>query len=143
HAAGAGAELVEGTRAGLEELADVTVVVAVDGLSADLVPELAEHVAPVRGQMLATEPLAERVFERPHYARHGYDYWQQLPDGRLVAGGKRDASFETENTAAEETTPLIQERLDAFVAELLGRRPGVTHRWAGVWGQTRDLLPLV
>jgi gamma-glutamylputrescine oxidase len=93
--------------------------------------------------VLVTEPLPERLFERPHYARAGYDYWQQLADGRLVVGGKRDASLETENTAVEETTPLIQERLEAFVVELLGRLPQITHRWAGVWGTTRDGLPLV
>jgi gamma-glutamylputrescine oxidase len=142
HAAAAGAEIVEGTTASLDELAAPNVVVAIDGLSAESLPELAEHVRPTRGQMLATEPLGRRVFDRPHYARHGYDYWQQLPDGRLVVGGKRDASFETEATAAEETTELIQVRLDAFVQDLVGERPAVTHRWAGVWGETPDRLPL-
>ncbi len=93
--------------------------------------------------MLATEPLSERLYERPHYARHGYDYWQQLPDGRLVVGGKRDASIETEQTAVEETTPLVQERLEELVGQLLGRLPRITHRWAGIWGETPDRLPLV
>ena len=93
--------------------------------------------------MLATEPLERRLFERPHYARHGYDYWQQLPDGRLVVGGKRDASFATEATVEEETTALIQERLEALTVELVGELPSITHRWAGVWGETRDRLPLV
>jgi len=143
HAAAAGAEIAEGARARLDELDDVNVVVAVDGLSADLLPELAEHVQTVRGQMLATEPLASRLFERPHYARDGYDYWQQLRDGALVVGGKRDASFATEATAAEETTPLIQELLEELVVELVGELPEITHRWAGVWGETPDRLPLV
>jgi glycine/D-amino acid oxidase-like deaminating enzyme len=143
HAAAAGAEIIEGTRARLDQLDDVNVVVAVDGLSAELLPELAEHVQVVRGQMLATEPLAARLFDRPHYARGGYDYWQQLPDGTLVVGGKRDASFATEATAAEETTPLIQELLEELVVELAGELPAITHRWAGVWGETRDRLPLV
>ena len=34
------------------------------------------------------------LFPGPHYARHGYDYWQQLRDGRLVVGGRRDAALE-------------------------------------------------
>ena len=92
--------------------------------------------------MLATAPLAERIYDRPHYARHGFDYWQQLADRRLVVGGKRDASFATEYTDAEETTPLIQDRLEAFAAELAGVRPEITHRWAGIWGETPDRLPL-
>ena len=143
HAADAGADIVEHDHVDLRALDADVVVLAADGLTARALPELEGVVWPVRGQVLVTEPLDERRFERPHYARHGYDYWQQLPDGRLLLGGKRDASFETENTAVEETTPLIQERLDAFLVALLGRLPRVTHRWAGVWGQTPDRLPLV
>ena len=135
HAAAAGAEIVEGRAVVAEELEELgasEVVVAADGLSGTLLPELAGVVLPQRGQMLVTEPLRELLFERPHYAREGYDYWQQLPDRRLVVGGKRDVSFATEATAAEETTELIQRE-----------RPPVTHRWAGVWGETPDRLPLV
>src|SRR5439155_21238899 len=114
-AAAAGAEIVEQCAARLDELEAPAVVVAVDAPSAGLLPELAGIVAPQRGQMLVTEPLRELVFERPHYAREGYDYWQQLPDGRLVVGGKRDVSLATEATATEETTELIQRELEAFV----------------------------
>jgi glycine/D-amino acid oxidase-like deaminating enzyme len=143
HAVAAGAEIREHQAAHLDELDAPAVVVAVDALSGDLLPELAGMVAPQRGQMLVTEPLRELVFERPHYAREGYDYWQQLPDGRLVVGGRRDVSFATEATAVEETTELIQRELDTFVVELLGELPAITHRWAGVWGETADRLPLV
>src|SRR5205814_5663181 len=78
-----------------------------------------------------------------HYARHGFDYWQQLSDGRIVLGGFRDFSILTEMTDEETTTEPIQEALDAFLVELLGRMPQVTHRWAGIFGLTQDLLPLV
>jgi len=143
HAADAGAEIVENARVDVASLDAPAVVVAADGFTSDVLPEFRELVWPVRGQVLVTEPLDERPYGRPHYARDGYDYWQQLPDGRLVVGGKRDASFETEDTSVEEITELIQARLEAFVAELLGRRPRITHRWAGIWGTTGDGLPLV
>jgi glycine/D-amino acid oxidase-like deaminating enzyme len=139
----AGAEIVEGRAVEIGELDAPAVVVAVDALSATVLPELDGAVWPVRGQVLVTEPLPMQLFTRPHYARRGYDYWQQLEDGRLVVGGRRDASLDAENTAEEETTPLIQERIDAFVVDLLERLPAVTHRWAGVWGATADGLPLV
>ena len=145
-AAAAGAEIVEGCALRSDDLESLDVehvVVAVDGLTFDVLPELAVAVSPQRGQMLVTEPLRERLFERPHYAREGYDYWQQLPDGRLVVGGKRDLSFATEATASDETTELIQRELEALVAELVGELPPITHRWAGVWGETPDRLPLV
>jgi gamma-glutamylputrescine oxidase len=145
HAAGAGAEIVEQCRVSREELDALeagAVVVAVDGMTDALVPELRQWVRPMRGQVLATEPLVERVAERPHYARGGYDYWQQLPNGRLVLGGRRDTSLETEQTALEEPTTFIQGQLESFAAELIGRVPLVTHRWAGIWGETPDRIPL-
>jgi glycine/D-amino acid oxidase-like deaminating enzyme len=143
HAAEAGVEVREREPVAVDTVDADVVVVAGDGYTASLLPELAAAVVATRGQVLATEPLEERLYERPHYARGGYDYWHQLPDGRLVIGGQRDASFATENTDALETTELIQERLEALVERLVGRRPRVTHRWAGIWGTTPDLLPLV
>ncbi len=143
HAAAAGADVRESDPVRVGELDADVVVVAGDGFTAGLLPELADVVKPTRGQVLVTEPLHERLYERPHYARGGYDYWHQLPDGRLVIGGSRDASFETEETAVEATTDLVQEQIEALVERLVGHRPRVTHRWAGIWGTTPDLEPLV
>jgi len=143
-ACAAGAEIAEASRVGATELQGPIVVLAADGLlGAAGCPELGPLVWPVRGQMLATEPLGERLYERPHYARDGFDYWQQLPDGRLVAGGKRDLDVETEFTVDDATTPPIQEKLEELVTQLVGRLPRITHRWAGIWGETADRLPIV
>jgi glycine/D-amino acid oxidase-like deaminating enzyme len=92
--------------------------------------------------VLVTEPLDRELFPGPHYARHGYDYWQQLSDGRLVVGGQRDAALEDEWTADEAVTPTVQRRIEAAVERLTGARPAVEHRWSGIWGTTPDLLPL-
>jgi gamma-glutamylputrescine oxidase len=139
----AGADVREGEPVVLDELDADTVVVAGDGFTASLLPDWAELVIPTRGQVLATEPLPERCYERPHYARHGYDYWHQLPDGRLVIGGSRDAALGDEQTDVEETTDVIQERIEALLERLVGRRPRIASRWAGIWGTTPDLVPLV
>ncbi len=127
----------------LDELDAEQIVIATDGSGRGLLPELDETLWPARGQVVATAPLAERLFDCPHYARHGFDYWQQLPDLRIVLGGFRDFSILTEMTNEETTTEPIQEALDAFLVELLGFMPQVTHRWAGIFGLTQDLLPLV
>ena len=143
HAAEAGAELREHDRVeSLDPLGDVPVVIATDGYPSGLVPFVDESVRPTRGQVLVTAPLAEVAYGRPHYARYGFDYWQQLPDGRLVLGGRRDTSPETEWTAVEETTPLIQGRLEGLLEGLLGSVPPITHRWAGIFGSSPDGLPL-
>jgi glycine/D-amino acid oxidase-like deaminating enzyme len=133
----------EHARADVETVDADVVVVAADGFTASLLPELAAHVVATRGQVLVTAPLPEQRYSRPHYARDGYDYWQQLPDGRLVIGGQRDASFATETTDVEEPTDAIQSRLDDLVERLVGHRPAVEKRWAGIWGATPDLMPLV
>jgi gamma-glutamylputrescine oxidase len=127
----------------LDALEADTVVVATDGYPSGLLGELEGLIIPTRGQMIATEPLPERLFPMPHYGRHGFDYWHQDPEGRLIVGGFRDADMESEFTATEETTPRIQGALDGFVQALLGRMPEITHRWSGVFGLVPDLMPVV
>ena len=140
----AGVEVCEGVRVGsLDELDADEIVIATDGSGRGLLPELDEVIWPARGQVVATDPLPEPLFPCPHYARNGFDYWQQVPDGRLVLGGFRDFSILAELTDVEETTPVIQEALDGFLVELLGELPHVAHRWAGIFGLTQDMLPLV
>ncbi|HZD88042.1 MAG TPA: FAD-binding oxidoreductase [Gaiellaceae bacterium] len=119
------------------------VLVATDGYGHGLVPELADLIWPTRGQVIVSAPLDRVLYDRPHYARQGFDYWQQLPDGRLLLGGFRDVSIMDELTDVEETTPAIQSSLESFLHELAGGRVEVTHRWAGIFGLTQDMLPLV
>jgi glycine/D-amino acid oxidase-like deaminating enzyme len=119
------------------------VVVATDGYGHGLVPELDGLVWPTRGQVVVSEPIDEVLFDRPHYARHGFDYWQQLPDGRVLLGGFRDASILDELTDDETTTETIQSALERFLGELLGAPPRISHRWAGIFGLMQDMLPLV
>jgi len=142
-AAEAGAEIVEGDRVDLDRLDAPAVVVATDGFTSSVLPELAGTVTPTRGQVLITAPLAELRYPRPHYARHGYDYWHQRPDGRLVIGGNRDAALAEEQTAVEATTPAVQDRIESLAGRLMGERPQVERRWAGIWGTTPDATPLV
>jgi gamma-glutamylputrescine oxidase len=144
HAAQAGADVREETRVGsLAEVPAEHVVLATDGYTGGLLPALDAVVRPTRGQVLTTEPLPELLFPRPHYARYGYDYWQQTADGRLVIGGRRDVRLDDEWTADEVTTSPVQRAIEELVRELLGRLPRITHRWAGLFGTTPDRLPLV
>jgi glycine/D-amino acid oxidase-like deaminating enzyme len=140
----AGAELrVRSRVASLDELEAERVIVATDGYPSGLLGPLEGLIVPTRGQMLATEPVPERLFERPHYGRHGFDYWQQAPDGRILAGGFRDAALESEFTAVEETTAEIQGSLERFVTQLVGRPLEISFRWAGIFGLVPDFLPVV
>src|SRR5437762_4455086 len=142
-AAEAGADLREQSR--VDSLVDLDadqVVLATDGYTRDLLPELDALIAPTRGQVVVTEPLDRSLFPCPHYARHGYDYWQQTQDNRLVAGGSRDAALAEEQTAEEATTEVIQGHLKRFVHELTGAAPRITHSWVGIFGTTEDRMSL-
>ena len=143
-AAEAGVEINERSRlASLESIDTGQIVVATDGYPSGLLGELEGLIIPTRGQMIATEPIADRLFELPHYGRHGFDYWHQRPDGRILAGGFRDSALHDEFTTVEATTPGIQHALEAFVNGLVGRPLEVTHRWAGLFGFVPDFLPVV
>jgi gamma-glutamylputrescine oxidase len=143
-AAKAGVEIHEHTHVGspAETGAD-TVVVATDGYPSGLLGPLEGLIVPTRGQVIATEPIPERYFEIPHYGRHGFDYWHQSPDGRIVAGGFRDVSLQEEFTDDEVTTELVQGALEEFVHSLVGRQLRIDYRWAGIFGLVLDFLPVV
>jgi gamma-glutamylputrescine oxidase len=143
-AAEAGAEIREHARVdSIHELEAETVVVATDGYPSGLLGPLEGLIVPTRGQVVATEPVGETMFEIPHYGRHGFDYWHQPEDGRIVAGGFRDVSLQEEFTADEVTTPPVQAALEEFVARLTGRPLRIDYRWAGIFGMVLDFLPVV
>lgn len=119
------------------------VIVAVDGRLEAIFPELAGRVRTARLQMLGTAPAPEVRFPRPIYWRHGYEYWQQRPDGAIALGGFRDHALEAEWTQLAEPTDFIQERLEKFLREHLRVHAPVTHRWAASVGYTPDGLPLL
>jgi gamma-glutamylputrescine oxidase len=126
----------------LDELDAEHVVVATDGYPSGLLGPLEGLIIPTR-EKIATEPLPERLFDCPHYSRHGFDYWQQREDGRILAGGFRDTALDDEFTTSEETTPAIQASLESLVSDLVGWPVVPTHRWAGLFGFVPDFMPVV
>jgi glycine/D-amino acid oxidase-like deaminating enzyme len=94
------------------------VVVAVDGGLEVLLPELAGRV------------------------RYGFDYWQQLPDGRVAAGGLRDRFADAEWGQPDEPSADVQRALEVMLRERIGVRAPVTHRWAGAVAFTDSHMPI-
>lgn len=125
---------------------DVTaraVVVACDGRTHRLVPELEGIVYPVRGQMLATEPLTDTVIALPTHSDHGFVYARPTHDGRLAIGGCRSADLEAEYTDDQRPTAPVQAALERFIGERMGLAGvRVDRRWAGTMGFSADRLPV-
>lgn len=119
------------------------VFVAVDGGLELLLPELVGRVRTARLQMLATEPTSERLIRCPMYYREGYEYWQQLPDGRIALGGMRDQGGDDEWSVDARPTDAVQALLERFLREHIGVQAPVTHRWAACAAYTPSGLPVI
>jgi glycine/D-amino acid oxidase-like deaminating enzyme len=119
------------------------VIVAVDGGLERLIPALAGRVRTARLQMVATAPLPEIRYPRPVYMRYGYEWWQQLPDGRIALGGFRDQGGDPEWTHDAAPCDAVQGLIGRFLRGTLGIDAPITHRWAASVGYTADGLPVL
>jgi glycine/D-amino acid oxidase-like deaminating enzyme len=105
---------------------------------------LARVITPTRGQMLTTAPVADLGVSCPCYADEGYQYWRQLPGGRLAVGGWRNHAFADEVGLDETPNETVQPHLERFVRETLGLPDArIEHRWAGAMAFSVDGMPLV
>ena len=128
----AGARIYENTRAqpGNPVKAKHTVI-AGDAASAALVPAVKAR----RLHMIATAPLPQRVVSTLVYARYGYEYFQQTPDGRVALGGFSDLDGAASYTSEETGSPAVWERLERYLRDELGQTEAeITHRWVGIVG---------
>lgn len=119
------------------------IIVTVDGNLDQLVPELSQRVRTTRLQMLATAPTHEVSVPCPVYARYGFDYWQQLPDGSIALGGGRDKAMDAEWGASQAPSDFIQNYLTSVVRDKLKVTAPITHRWAALVSYTTTGLPAV
>jgi len=111
----------------------------------ELLPDYQDIVFPVRGQAFATEPFQKRMFREVIYANFGYEYWRQLPDGRLIIGGFREQAKEQELTDSEDLNVDLFHGLHNYFADLFPplKECKVTHTWSGTMGFSQDGLPLL
>ena len=119
------------------------VIVAVDGHLELLLPELAGRVRTARLQMLGTDPAPDIDIPRPVYSRWGYDYWQQLPDGRIVIGGCRDRFVQDEWTTDTDPTSEVQQCIERVLRDTVGVTQQVRHRWAAAVSYSSGVLPVM
>jgi glycine/D-amino acid oxidase-like deaminating enzyme len=119
------------------------VIVASDAGVGALVPPFADHIRPRRLHMIATAALGVAHVAHPVYARYGYEYHQQLPDGRVVLGGFSDLDGPASYTDREEASAAVHARLRDYLRVDLGIAAPVEREWVGVVGYTADHRPVV
>ncbi|GAB3853223.1 FAD-dependent oxidoreductase [Hymenobacter terrigena] len=119
------------------------VLLATNAFATELLPELA--VTPGRGQVLVTEPLPDVQLPGTFHYDHGYAYFRQLADHRILLGGGRNLDFSAEETTAPGLTPKVQQYLEDLLHEVIvpGRQPRIDYRWSGVMGFGPALAPII
>jgi gamma-glutamylputrescine oxidase len=116
-----------------------TVVLAVNAYASLLDNYFADKIAPIRGHILCTRPLDERLVSTP--GRAGHVTFRQTPDRRLLftawrpeyaapAAGPDDAGAEVD----------LMRFVGRHFPEVANQ---FTHRWSSVIGASRDGLPLL
>ena len=118
------------------------IVVAVDGNLGKALPAIADQVQPTRLQMISTAPETKIKMQYAVYVRQGWDYWQQLPDGRIAIGGGRDLALEQEATDVVEPTQIMRDYLERKLEDL-GVTAPIEHHWAAIVSYTNTGLPMV
>lgn len=121
------------------------VLVCTNAYAPLLLPGLAEHVTPRRGQMLALRANAARRLDASYYINFGSEYLRQHADGTIVVGGCRTYHAEREVGYEDKVTPWVQADLERFARGVLGEfgAEEVVARWAGTMGFSRTHLPLI
>jgi glycine/D-amino acid oxidase-like deaminating enzyme len=122
------------------------VVHATNAWARELLPFLEGIIVPVRNQVVITEP-APRLWNFGLSTNHGYEYFMQRPDGRIVLGGMRwkTPTLEVNNDDDATMVPEVSAALRGFLPEHFTDLRGVDvqQEWIGVMGFSKDRNPLI
>ncbi|HET6990041.1 MAG TPA: FAD-dependent oxidoreductase, partial [Bacteroidia bacterium] len=117
-------------------------LICTNGFAKQLLPE--EDVEPARAQVLITSPVPSLKIKGTFHYDKGYYYFRNVGD-RVLFGGGRNLDFKTENTSEHSITPLIQNKLDELLREMIlpGIKFSVEQRWSGTMGVGAKKEPIV
>jgi glycine/D-amino acid oxidase-like deaminating enzyme len=118
------------------------VLIATNGYTGPLTPQLRRRIVPVGSHQIATEPLDEDLAlsciprRRTVYDTKGMLFYFRLSDDdRMVFGGRVSWTF----TASERAGPTLRRQMVALFPQLAAAR--VEFAWGGCVGMTMDLDP--
>ncbi|MFA4913625.1 MAG: FAD-binding oxidoreductase [Burkholderiaceae bacterium] len=119
------------------------IVIATNGYTSSITPELKRGIVPITSQIIATEPLSPDLVRSilptnraVSETRRVVNYYRLSPDGtRLLFGGR--ARFVA--TGEETTARLLYNAMTFRFPQLKGTR--LTHSWSGNVAMTLDQTP--
>lgn len=108
-------------------------LICTNGFARQLLPEY--DVDPARAQVLITSPIEGLKVRGTFHYEKGYYYFRNVGN-RILFGGGRNLDFSGEKTTDMQLTPVIQNKLEQLLEELI--LPGVSYsieqRWSGIMG---------
>ena len=127
-------------------------LLATNGYTPGLLPDT--DLKPARGQVLVTEPIPGLRLRGTFHLEEGFHYFRDLvlpgdapgTPRRVLLGGGRNLDMLGETTAENGLTPIIQDRLEQLLKEII--LPDTTfriaQRWSGIMGfREQGKSPLV
>ena len=119
------------------------VIVATNGYTDMLVPELKPKVFPVGSYIIISDVLPEKLQKKlSPKGRMFYDskwfinYFRLTPDGRMLWGGRNDLSTDLDLV---ESASILSRQVRTVFPDL--EKTTFTHTWTGKLGITFDLMP--
>ena len=119
------------------------VIVATNGYTDMLVPELKPKVFPVGSYIIVSDVLSEKLQKKlSPKGRMFYDskwfinYFRLTPDGRMLWGGRNDLSTDLDLV---ESASILSRQVRTVFPDL--ENTTFTHTWTGKLGITFDLMP--
>lgn len=116
--------------------------VCTNGITRELLPEAG--IAPARGQVMVTAPIAGLPWRGTYHLDEGYFYFRNIGE-RVLLGGGRHLAFAEETSCEMALTGRIQAALETLLRETIlpGREVPIEHRWSGIMGFSGDKQPIV
>lgn len=117
-------------------------LICTNGFAKQFLPD--EDVEPARAQVLITSPVPELKLRGTFHYDKGYYYFRNIGN-RVLFGGGRNLDFKAENTTEHSLTPLIQNKLDELLREMIlpNEKYTVEMRWSGTMGVGATKNPIV
>jgi glycine/D-amino acid oxidase-like deaminating enzyme len=103
-----------------------------------------EDIEPARAQVLVTKPISKLSVNGTFHIDKGYTYFRNV-DNRILLGGGRNLTRETENTTSFDNTPKIQDFLKNLlkINILPETEVEVDYYWSGIMGIGNDKKPII
>jgi len=119
------------------------VLVATNGYTGPLLPQIRRGIVPIGSYIVVTERLGRELAERliPSNrmlwtSRRFLNYFRRTPDERLLMGGRQSLRTDLD---LEESARRLGKTIVDFFPDLAG--VSLTHSWSGRLGVTFDLVP--